>query len=99
MIIALDFDGVIHDFKHPVKRMGPPISGAREALDELAGNEIIVFTQRRDLQVVREWLDYFDFNLEVTNMKPNADVFVDDKAIRFKSWSQTLGELRNLPAA
>ncbi len=47
-ILAIDFDGVIHDFKNPIegRRMGAPIEGTKEALDKFKskGYKIIVFT-------------------------------------------------------
>ena len=46
MVIACDFDGVIHDWKHPKPgmRMGLPIDGAKEAITSLKelGHTIIV---------------------------------------------------------
>jgi ribonucleotide monophosphatase NagD (HAD superfamily) len=36
-VIAVDFDGVVHDYKHPLpdRRMGEPIEGAKVALTKL----------------------------------------------------------------
>lgn len=96
-ILAIDFDGVIHDIKHPVpgRRMGPPMDGAKEALDEFAseGYKIIIFTVRAgtksSVKAVEDWLNYYIIPFdEVTNIKPNADVFIDDRAIHFISWKK-----------
>lgn len=95
--LAIDFDGVIHDIKHPVpgRRMGPPMKGAKEALDEYAsmGHEIVIFTVRANTasstKAVRDWMQYYLIPFDyITNIKINADVFIDDKAVHFTSWNK-----------
>lgn len=83
--------------------MGAPVEGAKEALDRLAnvGHTIIIFTvmavTENGKQAVKDWLDYYDIMYhEVTAIKPNADVFLDDKAIRFINWEQALADIQNL---
>ena len=100
MILAIDFDRVIHDVEHPApgRKMGPPIEGAAEGVWALIndGHTVVVHTLRGDKpQHVVDWLAYFGFppGLEVTNIKPDADWFVDDRALRFTGWEQTLQEL------
>lgn len=96
--ICIDFDGVIHDFKNPVegRRMGAPIAGTLEALQELqaVGYQIIVWSVRGDLagiEYLTEWLNFYNIPFdEITNKKPNADYYVDDKGIRFTSWAETM---------
>ncbi len=94
MILALDFDGVLHDFKNPIegKRMGAPISGALEATEALTdqGHGLIVFTVN-NIENVENWLDYYGFgDFIVTNTKPQADWYIDDKAIHFTDWQSIL---------
>jgi len=98
-IIAIDFDGVIHDIEHPLpgRRMGAPITGAREALLELADNlnKIIIFTVRANteqgVRVVANFMNYYylPYN-EITNIKPVANIYIDDKGVRFTNWSDIL---------
>jgi len=100
--IAVDYDGTIHDHKHPVegRKMGPPMKDAIESLSLLKrqGYEIVVFCYWADspknIKVIRDWLRYYKcpFN-KITNIKPNADFFVDDKAIYHTSWTNTLQEI------
>ena len=102
-IIAVDFDGVIHDIKHPLpgKRMGAPIAGAKEALTELKDNlnRIIIFTVRafdeQGIKVVEDWMNYYNIPYDtITNKKPaEADIFLDDKAIRFIDWRDALNKI------
>lgn len=99
-IIAIDFDHTLCDTAHPVegKKMGAPMPGALEVVEELQdrGYGVIVFTIN-NVQVVGEWLDYYNFDCQVTSIKPAAEVYVDDKALRFTgNWQQTLKELEVL---
>ena len=103
MLVALDFDGVIHnpDDRLPSYRMGRPVEGAVDAVAELIGqgHTVVVHTVRNDADGhVSKWLRYFGIRHHgVTNIKPNADVFVDDKAIRFTDWPNALETLNNTP--
>ena len=94
MILAIDFDDTIHDSKHPPsgRKMGPPMEGAREALQEFKrqGHTIIIHTvwgtdDKR--KVIVDWMNFFGIPYdEITNLKPNAAVFIDDKAYHFTAW-------------
>lgn len=95
MFIAIDFDGVLHDYKHPVpgRRMGRPVAGSIEALEALRGHELVIFTVKPP-KVVQDWLAYWKFPpLRVTNTKEDFDLIVDDKAIRFTNWNALLAQL------
>lgn len=97
--LAIDFDGVIHDAAHPVagRRMGEPMPGAIEALDSLqeAGYRIVIHTVRGgNPGHIVDWCDYYGVPYDdVTNKKPNAEYYIDDKALPFTSWPAVLGLL------
>ena len=94
MILAIDFDGVIHDFKNPIqgRRMGTPIQGTKEALIKFKqrGDKIIVFTvwgDAKGTKTISDFMKYYELPFdEITNIKPQADVYLDDRAIRFINW-------------
>lgn len=100
-IIAVDFDGVIHDHENPIegRRMGAPIDGAQEALEYLKGqgDKIIIFCvwagSDQGKKTISDWMVFYEipFN-DITNIKPNADFYIDDRAIRFVNWENTLEE-------
>lgn len=103
MILAIDFDGVIHDIKNPLpgRRMGGPIIGAKEALVgfKREGHHIVIFTVRANSEAskmtVIDWLTYYEIPFDdVTNIKINADYYIDDKAIQFISWDDINHEHR-----
>lgn len=99
MILAIDFDDVLMDptYIKPGKRMGEPIPGAIEGMQALqqAGHIIIIHTVRGDRpEHVEQWLDFFGIPYnEVTRTKPEADFYLDDKALPFLSWDLTLRDL------
>ncbi len=94
---AIDLDGVIHDHLHPVegKRMGAPMEGAVEAITALRdkGDTIIVHTVKATTEsgrcAVIDWLNHYNIPFDdVTAIKPNCDVYLDDRAVRFTSWNE-----------
>ena len=107
-VIAVDFDGVIHEYSHGWQKgaiYDPPIKGSLRALKKLMdkGYDIVVFTARENLDDVRawlieEWTKEFSSNpnvtidpkIEVTNIKPKATAYIDDRAIRFTNWKDML---------
>lgn len=108
MILAIDFDNVLHDPNDRVegKKMGKPVEGAVEAMQALyvAGNKLIIHTvwatNLTRIQALREWLAYFGIMYhEITNQKPTADYYLDDKALKFESWPQALAVLSPVEAS
>lgn len=101
MNIAVDFDGVIHDPNNVPKgkQMGQPMPGAVEAMQQLSHhNFVTIFTVRAagpaSTEAVHKWLDYFGIpHQRITNIKENFDLFIDDRAVRFIDWAQTLKEI------
>lgn len=102
--IAIDFDGVIHDTKHPVpgRRMGPPMPGAVNAMQNLEDDyTVVVHTTMaktpQGAQVVEDWLHYYHVPYaNVTAVKPNAVLYVDDRALRFTDWTSAAGDIERL---
>src|ERR1017187_2914737 len=97
--IAVDFDGVLHhNDTHSysggklLPPVGPPVKGALEGIRALqkAGAEIVIHTARPPSQV-GPWLKQNGFPaLKVTNKKPVAKVYIDDRALPFSKWSNNL---------
>lgn len=98
MILAINFDQVIHDKLHPVpgRRMGPPMDGAKEALQALTEHTVIIYSVIPE-EVIRDWMEYYELPCgKVTKIKPDADVYIDDKALRFENWGQTMSAILKL---
>lgn len=101
--LAVDFDGVCHDplTKRKGYKLGQPIPGARVALKQLykEGAIIVIHSVWADTQqkceAISNWCRYFDVPYDfITNQKPDADVYLDNKAIRFEDWDQALADIR-----
>ena len=76
--------------------MGEPVEGAQQAMMTLKrrGDTLIIHTARERFKPVEDWLWHFAIPYDqITNIKPNADFFIDDKALRFTTWAQVLQDL------
>ena len=107
--IAIDFDGVINSYtsgwQGPTKTDEPVLSAA-EGISGLwnRGHTIIIFSTRANspegVETIREYLrkhtenDLLADSIEITDRKPIADVYIDDRAIPFTgNWAETLKQL------
>lgn len=97
--IMVDLDGVIctEELFHD-RPLAQPIAGAREALRDLraAGHTVIIYTARgwSEHRVTRHWLEQHGIEYDGLHMgKPVADVWIDDRAVRFTNWPDTLTQL------
>lgn len=99
MTIAIDFDGVLMNPEdvEEGRRMGKPVAGATTAMWQLdgLGHHLVIFTVRGGRpEHVKDWLNHYHIPFdEVTNIKPDADLFLDDRALRFVNWTQALVEI------
>jgi uncharacterized HAD superfamily protein len=97
--IMIDLDGVICTEERTFERpLAEPLAGAREALAQLraAGHTVIIYTARNwpEYRVTKKWLDDHGFVYDGLHMgKPVADVWIDDRAIRFTNWTDVLGQI------
>lgn len=100
MKIAIDFDNVIYDHDG-IWRGGELtrgiIAGADKAMRQLqyAGHDLIIFSTRNWNAKHRERIKEFMKSNEIpfsdiSSKKPNADLYIDDKALRFTSWADVL---------
>lgn len=85
--VCIDFDGVLHAYTgwKGTGHTSGPVPGALAFVQELVAEqyEVVVFTTR-PADVVTAWLECHGFPaLEVTDKKPSALVYIDDKAHRF----------------
>ena len=96
------YDGTIYD---------NPIEGTKSALRMISEKyNIIIYTckaksdrplvgGKTGTELIWGWLDDHDFAQyvdEVTDEKPRAVAYIDDKAILFKTWAETLEEMRRM---
>ena len=96
-VISLDFDGVIHRYS---KGWGdgtiydPPTPGTAEAMKKLmgAGYALVIHTTRIDHDEIKRWLVKYDLpDIQVSNIKPIARIYIDDRGWRFDgNWETVL---------
>lgn len=100
--IMVDLDGVICTEERAFERpLAEPLPGAREAIQKLrdAGCIVVVYTARgwAELRTTEKWLADHGIGYDGLLMgKPIADVWIDDRAIRFTSWDDVAGQLDDL---
>ena len=100
-IIAIDFDNVIHDPNTAGSgKMGMPMADCKLVMDKLVadGYKLVIWSLRSPHAThLAEWLDYYDIPYhDITSEKPDALVYLDDKAIRFTSWEQASKDIELL---
>jgi hypothetical protein len=104
-IVCVDLDGVLNQFDgfRGGEYFHPPQIGAGAFLERLneLGFEVVVFTVRWAPHV-EAWLDEHGlarFVARVTDRKPPAHVFVDDRAVCFQGdFEATLKQITNFRA-
>lgn len=107
--VAIDFDGVIHKYSKGWQDgsiYDEPVEGVAEALYLLSLRfNLVIYTARQDKEAVKQWINERVWNgnkalkpidIEITNYKPPAIAYIDDRAIRFTDWSNTLECLRKI---
>jgi len=93
-------DGTVYDF---------PVPGVEEAFKAIkaAGYSIVIFTAKAKLDrplvdektgamLIWEWLEKHHLSSyikQVTSEKPRAKYYIDDKAVRFIDWNDTLKQI------
>lgn len=89
-VVAFDFDGVIVENSWPSPSIGNPDPDALEAVIHYFdhGCEIVIFTARptSHLGFIWRWLEEAELDgyiYDVTNTKPRACLYFDDRAVRW----------------
>jgi hypothetical protein len=99
-IVCVDLNGVLDAYAgwRGADHFDPPRPGARLFLEALRkrGYRVVIFTTRHDSDV-HAWLERYALGHlvdEVTDRKPAAHVFVDDRAVCFRGdFDETLRDI------
>lgn len=93
------YDGTIYD---------EPVDDVEKALEKISKDyKIIVHTCKANpdrplvdgktgIELIWEWLEKYNLDVYIDDIvygKPNAKYYIDDKAISFKNWNQTIKDI------
>lgn len=99
--ISIDLDGVLNNYEKYNKNDIPTIRlGAKEFIKELhkCGYKLVLFTNRKPL-LATKWLienDLDKYFSDVTNVKPMAIIYLDDRALKFNGdYNKTINDINN----
>lgn len=105
LVVCLDFDDVINDYpgwenEGFVLIRGKPVRGAKRAIRKLRKSYIVYVNSTRcaqggRLSIVR-YLRHHGIKVDgVTEGKPRADFYIDDRGIQFTDWISAISQLEN----
>lgn len=86
--IAVDFDGVLNNYKgwDGEEELYRPRIGVSEFLSKLSEEYRVIIYTSRNVKSVEEWLERYNLSQyisDVTNNKPPAKCYIDDRAVNF----------------
>jgi hypothetical protein len=106
--VAVDFDGPIHAYRQGWQDgsiYDDPTPGAAEAIRKLSERyKVIIFSSRADSQdkmsAMGEWMTGHEMDgwSTITNRKLPWEFLIDDRVIRWESWSQAWDTIHDLRA-
>lgn len=108
-IAAVDLDGTILNYDHTIDNddFGEPISGVIEKLNQLQaeGWKIVIWTVRQESDELKAHLEKHAVPYDFINKHPwtpphsspkiTADVYIDDRALRFDGNPATYDKIKN----
>ena len=99
MRLVIDLDGTIcSEHRQFSRSLAKPLDAAVESLRQLRelGHTIIVYSARtwEEYEMTVDWLDRHKIPFDQLILgKPQGDIWIDDRALRFTSWKEVMGEI------
>ena len=100
-VIAVDFDGVLNKYSgwKGENDLSVPQSSVKYFLEELNKDYSVIIFTARDTDKVEEWFKKYELDkyiLHITNMKPRAVAYIDDRAINYDgNYKKVLNKLKD----
>ena len=98
--IVLDFDGVLNQYQgwKGENQLYTPRQGTRQFLEQLNKDYNIIILSARSPTKIQTWLENHNLDqyiTEVTNIKPPAVIYIDDRGLKFEgNYQETLEQIR-----
>ena len=98
--IVLDFDGVLNQYTgwKGENYLYKPRPGTKEFLEQLQQEYTIIILSARSPTSILSWLEQYELDQyihQVTNKKPPAQVYLDDRGLKFEGdYQETLEQIR-----
>lgn len=99
--IAIDLDGVLDEYygKYDKNSIPKIKEGAKDFVIKLSKDYKLILFTTRNSKTAKKWLvdnNIDKYFIEITNKKPLASIYLDDRAINFDGdYIKTLGEIKN----
>ena len=100
MKLIIDIDGTIcTEEKQFSRALAKPLEGAVDAIKRLKseGHTVILYSARTwaEYEMTVDWLNNYHIPYDQLILgKPQGDVWIDDRAYRFSTWSKILEVLK-----
>ena len=100
MKVIIDLDGTICSEERQFSRALAKLKeGAKESLEQLRdkGYKIIIYSARTwaEYEMTENWLKENKVPYDQIILgKPQGDYWIDDRAIRFRSWDKVINEIK-----
>jgi uncharacterized HAD superfamily protein len=100
MKLIIDIDGTIcTEEKQFSRALAKPLEGAIDAIKKLKseGHTVILYSARTwaEYEMTVDWLNNYQIPYDQLILgKPQGDVWIDDRAHRFSTWSKILEVLK-----
>jgi uncharacterized HAD superfamily protein len=101
MQIVIDMDGTICTEEKTYSRaLAKPLPGAVENINKLydEGHIVLIYSARTwmEYEMTYDWLCKYNIKFHQLILgKPIGDVWIDDRAINFKSWASASEDINN----
>lgn len=99
--IAIDLDGVLDEYtgKYDENKIPDIRNGAKDFIIKLSKDYKLILFTTRESSKAKDWLIENDINQyfsEITNIKPPAFIYLDDRALKFNgNYDDTLNAIKN----
>lgn len=103
LVVAVDFDGTLNNhIGYDGNKEYKPLPYVRYFLEKLEKEYVVIIFSHHNVKKIWKWLKKHDLKQyvdDVTNLKPDAVAYIDDRAINFNGdYDEVLSKLEEFKA-